>query len=91
MQKIAKTALAAAVTLALSGMAGQALAGSDDMEKCGGVVKAGQNDCGSEKHACAGQSTVDGQPNDWIFLPKGTCEKLVNGQVVTEATQEDQS
>lgn len=54
---------------------------AEDMEKCYGVVKAGKNACGSAdgSHSCAGKATKDGDPNEWIALPKGTCEKLVNG------------
>lgn len=52
------------------------------MEKCYGVVKASKNDCGSAKkggHSCAGGAKIDGDKTEWIFLPKGTCERLVNG------------
>lgn len=51
------------------------------MEKCYGVVKAGQNDCSDKqgKHSCAGGATKDGDKNEWVLLPKGTCTKIVNG------------
>jgi uncharacterized membrane protein len=45
-------------------------------EKCYGVAKAGQNDCGTAKHACAGMSKADRDPLDWKMVAKGTCEKL---------------
>ncbi len=46
-------------------------------EKCYGVAKAGQNDCGTAKHACAAQGVkVDGDPNEWKYVAKGTCEKM---------------
>ncbi|RMG45161.1 MAG: DUF2282 domain-containing protein [Candidatus Dadabacteria bacterium] len=47
-------------------------------EKCAGVVKAGKNDCGAidGSHACSGMAKKDNSPNDWIYVPKGTCEKL---------------
>ncbi len=48
-------------------------------EKCYGVAKAGQNDCGANGHSCQGQATKDGDPNEWVFLPKGTCDKIVGG------------
>ncbi len=56
-------------------------ASAKDMEKCYGVVKAGKNDCGDSKgkHSCAGQATKAGDKSEWIFLPKGTCDRLVNG------------
>jgi uncharacterized membrane protein len=46
------------------------------MDKCYGIAKAGQNDCASGKHACAGQSKADNDPVDWRYVAKGTCEKM---------------
>jgi uncharacterized membrane protein len=64
--------LAAGVTLGSSALA------QDNMEKCWGVAKAGQNDCGSNKtaHACAGQSTKSYDPNDYKVVKTGTCLKM---------------
>lgn len=45
-------------------------------EKCYGIAGVGQNDCGTEAHSCAGQSTVDKDPKEWKLVPKGECEKL---------------
>lgn len=45
-------------------------------EKCYGIAKAGQNDCGTAKHTCAGKATKDNAPDDWKYVAKGTCEKL---------------
>jgi len=45
-------------------------------EKCYGVAKAGQNDCGTAKHACAATSKTDNDPNEWKYVAKGTCDKL---------------
>ena len=52
-------------------------------EKCLGIAKAGMNDCPSMdgKHGCAGQSTKDNDPGDWIYVPEGTCTKIVGGAV----------
>lgn len=49
-----------------------------DQEKCWGVSKAGQNDCGSDKtaHSCAGQSKVDYNPNDFKVVKTGTCVQM---------------
>ena len=54
-----------------------------DMEKCFGVAKAGKNDCSSNKsaHSCAGQATKDRDPMDFVAVPKGTCEKIADGQL----------
>ena len=45
-------------------------------EKCYGIAKAGQNDCGTARHSCAGKSTKDNAPDEWKYVPKGTCEKV---------------
>ncbi len=82
-------------TIALSALLLTACGGSDDakksdttamgakagMEKCTGIVKTGQNDCGTSKHACAGMAKSDGDAEEWVYLPKGTCEKIPGGKV----------
>ena len=45
-------------------------------EKCYGIAKAGQNDCGTAKHSCAGKATRSNAPDDWKYTAKGTCEKV---------------
>ncbi len=50
-------------------------------EKCYGIVKAGKNDCQTSTHACSGQSTRDRDPESWIYLPAGTCEKIAGGSL----------
>jgi uncharacterized membrane protein len=62
--------------------ASQAIAADNKMEKCTGVVKAGKNDCADLKnsHSCAGEAKVNGGADEWILLPKGVCERLVNGK-----------
>lgn len=65
------------------GLAGNASAAEKkaEMEKCYGVAKAGMNDCGSKKsgHSCAGQATKNSDANDFVALPKGTCNKIAGG------------
>ncbi len=78
-----KPIIPGAVTIAMLalGISGTATAGKPGFEKCMGIVKAGKNDCGTSGHACAGQSTKDAAPDEWIYVPKGTCEKIVGGKV----------
>ena len=47
-------------------------------EKCFGIAKAGQNDCATSKtpHSCATLSKVDNDPQDFKYVPAGTCEKV---------------
>ncbi len=49
-------------------------------EKCYGIAKVGENDCGTSQHACAGKATVDGDPEEWVYLPAGKCAKIVGGK-----------
>ena len=58
-----------------------------NMEKCFGIAKAGKNDCagGKSAHSCAGQATKDGDPQDFVTVPKGTCDKIANGSMMPDA------
>jgi len=85
---IIATAMTSVLALGFNNYADQAIAASTEMEKCAGIVKAGQNDCGANGHACGGLSKTDGDPNEWMALPKGTCDKIVGAKVVgTEKTK----
>ncbi len=75
------SALAGILALGALAATEQAWAAAPEGEKCYGVVKAGKNDCQTATSACAGQSTQDGQPDAFIYLPKGTCEKIVGGSL----------
>ena len=48
-------------------------------EKCYGVARAGLNDCFTAKNSCAGTTTKDNEPQAWIYVPKGTCARIVGG------------
>ena len=50
-----------------------------DRERCFGIVRAGKNDCGTAKHACAGRAPRDAAGDEWLMLPAGTCAKIVGG------------
>jgi len=69
------------VSSALAGLlaAGACLdasAQSGATEKCYGVAKKGQNDCGTASHSCSGKATKDNDPVEWKTVAKGTCEKM---------------
>lgn len=68
-----QAALASVVALGLAHAADDA---KDAKEKCYGVAKAGQNDCGTAQHTCAGKAKKDKAPDEWKYVPKGTCEKI---------------
>jgi uncharacterized membrane protein len=63
------------------GSLGAAAADKAPVEKCYGVVKAGKNDCQTAASACAGTATKDGQKDAWIYVPKGTCDKIVGASL----------
>lgn len=65
--------------IALGALSGTASAQDGAKEKCYGVAKAGKNDCAANGHACAGQSKADGAGSEWIYVPAGTCERIVGG------------
>lgn len=81
--RILQAAFAGLVGLGLATASGTVLAAKGDTEKCAGIVKAGKNDCGTSKSACAGSAKVDNDPEAWVALPKGTCERLAGAHVVT--------
>lgn len=58
-----------------------------EKEKCYGVAKKGQNDCGTAKHSCAGQAASDNLPEEWKFVAKGTCEGM-KGSLKKPASKE---
>ena len=64
------------IALSMGLLSANAIAGKPGFEKCQGIVKAGMNDCGTSKHACAGMAKVDGDAEEWVYVPEGTCEKL---------------
>jgi uncharacterized membrane protein len=79
---IVNTAIASLLALGLA--SGSAQAAKENKEKCAGIVKAGQNDCGTSKHSCSGQAAQDGDKEEWIYVPAGTCAKIVGGTVVAK-------
>ena len=86
MMNMRNLALAAAVGSLISmGVTATAVAGDKaGKEKCYGIAKKGQNDCGTATHACAGLAKKDNVPDEWKYVAKGTCEK-VGGQLKAPA------
>ena len=82
---IMNTALAGVMALGLSVVADEAAAAKPGFEKCAGIVKAGMNDCGTAKHDCAGQAKTDGVADEWMYVPEGTCEKIVGSTLKAAA------
>ncbi len=78
-----RSAIAGLVALGLAAGGTGALAAKGDNEKCAGIAKSGKNDCATSKHSCAGQAKMDGDADEWVYVPKGTCEKIVGGKLVS--------
>jgi uncharacterized membrane protein len=54
---------------------------TDNTEKCYGIAKKGMNDCQTAHQSCAGSATEDKQPDAFLFVPQGLCNKIVGGQL----------
>jgi uncharacterized membrane protein len=76
-----KTVMLAAAVGSLFALGARSIPAADDptTERCYGVAKAGKNDCAGPGHVCAGLAKKDGDPDEYVNLPKGTCERIVGG------------
>ena len=73
----------AMVSLLALGASTAALADDHEgQEQCAGVIKAGKNDCATSANACHGHVTTDSNAEAWIYVPTGTCEKIVGARVI---------
>jgi uncharacterized membrane protein len=82
---IIRSAITGLIALGFAAGAGGALADKHDKnEKCAGIVKGGKNDCGTSKGSCAGTVKADRDAEAWIYVPKGTCDKIAGGHVTTD-------
>ncbi len=88
MDKIIMSAITAVFSVTISSAIATTKGSATEQqpEKCYGIVKAKSNDCATAKQSCAGSATKDNQPDAFIFLPKGACEKIVGGHLT--ATEE---
>jgi uncharacterized membrane protein len=81
---LTKTVIAATALSAFIGAAAlistEATA-KDGFEKCAGIAKAGKNDCATKAHTCAGQAKKDNLPDEWKYVPTGTCVQM-KGKVI---------
>ena len=84
-QNLLKTALIDALTLGVATVATASPAGagadkgSMSMVKCYGINAAHKNDCKSPGHSCAGQDSKARDPNAFVAVPAGLCEKIDGG------------
>ena len=84
-QLFVASAVAAALAIPLVSQAGPAAQPKFKAEKCYGIARAGNNDCQTANTSCAGTSRRDNQADAWIYVPAGTCEKVVGGSTQPKA------
>lgn len=82
---ILKSALAGAMALGVASITsaagmpqGKAMP-MGNMVKCYGINAAHKNDCKSPGHSCAGQDAKARDPNAFVAVPAGLCEKIDGG------------
>ncbi len=78
------SAVAATVALPLLANAGPAPAPAFKAEKCYGIAAAGQNDCQTATHSCAGEAKKAAAGDSWIYVPAGTCMKINGASLVAK-------
>ena len=80
-ESIIAGAIAGVLALATGGAAVAADVICVEKERCYGVAKAGKNDCSTATSACATTAKLDNQKDAWVYVPKGTCEKLAGASL----------
>lgn len=56
-------------------------AAAQHLVRCYGINAVGRNDCAAGAHSCAGQATIARDPNSFVLLPAGDCEKIAGGSL----------
>jgi uncharacterized membrane protein len=82
---IVVSAMLSAISMSTAAWADEAATPTMHAEKCYGVAKAGQNDCQTASHSCAGASVKDLDSASWIYLPVGSCSKISGGSLKPKA------
>ena len=85
------SAIATLLTLGVVAASMPANAADKAVDKCFGVAKKGQNDCGTSTHACSGHAKADNDPTEWKNVPQGTCEKLGGKLAAADSMKEGET
>ncbi len=85
MSRLVASAIAASVALPALAVAGPAPVPTFTSEKCYGIAAKASNDCGTATHSCAGTSTRASDPSSWLYVPAGTCTKIVGGSLTAKS------
>jgi uncharacterized membrane protein len=51
------------------------------LAKCYGINAVSKNDCAQGAHSCAGQATIARDPQSFVLLPAGDCQKIAGGSL----------
>jgi len=70
---ITKVVLTGITALSLATVSTSAFSAKPKLEKCSGIVKKGMAD---------GTTEINGKMVEWIYVPAGACEKLVDGIIL---------
>jgi uncharacterized membrane protein len=81
---VLQAAITGLLAIGAGSLATAAYAGDDHSgdEQCAGVIKAGKNDCATSMNECHGHVEKDANVMAWIYVPKGTCEKIAGAHLV---------
>lgn len=79
---LVQTVISTALALSVTAFASNAFAAHENEEQCAGVIKAGKNDCATSRNQCHGHVATDSDAMAWIYLPKGTCDRIANAHLV---------
>jgi uncharacterized membrane protein len=83
LEKLIQASIFAALATAATQIAAASNGATPDMEKCYGIAKAGKNDCQTKGTSCAGTASKDREPDAFLVLPKGICEKIAGGSLTS--------
>jgi uncharacterized membrane protein len=85
---VVASAVASAITLAgvtqSQAQTGPAPQPNFKFEKCYGIAKKAKNDCQTAASSCAGTSKRDAQADAWIYVPTGTCDRIVGASLTAK-------
>ncbi len=84
-KSLIQTAITGLLAFGVASLATTAYADEDHSgdEQCAGVIKAGKNDCATSMNDCHGHVEKDNNRMAWIYVPKGTCEKISGAHLVS--------
>jgi len=90
-RKMITAALGGLATVAVTSVKAAGPVKCNELERCFGIAKAHKNDCSTSYSVCQGTAKMDGQPDAWMYVPKGTCEKIAGGSLKPRHAKKNKS